>query len=246
MARYVLPMASRGANLARSSLARIGLLTTFWRRVGMEPRGSRSRRRSLVKGLVAVARPENDQAPDERLAAARRELGPAAQPGRLVFSALVRLPAGRATLRLESTGSIEEATLGEGQGEPAVEKGPDGLHRVEITVESKSKDEPLFLMFRVRTGQDPRPFELRASYRLAKDQTDNPLSRHQMILPSAPLPPAAAAEAPLVLPDLSGGDPARQEALLGRSSPVRAMPHASRAGGKGRARLDRDRQEGPR
>ena len=33
-------------------------------------------------------------------------------------------------------------------------------------------------------------------------------------MPWAPLPPEAAAQAPLVLPDLSGGDPARGQALF--------------------------------
>jgi putative heme-binding domain-containing protein len=252
MARYVLPMASLGASLdskqPRESGAAYDLLGVEW---GWGPQAAdpagdpRSRGWWPSLDLETTRRLTRGSRPHEA------SLALLAQPGRLLCSALLRLPEGRATLRLESTGSIEEATLGEGQGEPAVEKGPDGLHRVEITVEPKSKDEPLFLTFRVRTGQDQRPFELRASYRLAKDQTDNPLSRHQMILPWAPLPPAAAPEAPLVLPDLSGGDPARGQKLFSgdqarcaqchtlRGQGGKAGPDLTEIGKKGRAEIYR-------
>ena len=158
-----------------------------------------------------------------------------AQPGRLMLSALVRLPEGATTFRLESTGPIEEATLGESQGEPAAGKGPDGLHEVELAVESKAKGEPLFLMFRVQTGGDPRPFGLKTSYRMAKDKTraDHALERDQLIVPWAPLPPEAAATAPLVLPDLSGGDPARGQALFSGEQARCSQCHAFRGqGGK--------------
>ena len=119
----------------------------------MEPRGGRSRRRSSVKGLVAVARPENDRRLTRGSRPHEESLARSDKPGRLAFLRATALPGRKATVRLDSTGSIEEATLGEAQGEPAVAKGPEGLHRVEFTVESKSKDEPLFLMFRVRTGK---------------------------------------------------------------------------------------------
>jgi putative heme-binding domain-containing protein len=156
-----------------------------------------------------------------------------AQPGWLMLSALMRLPEGTTTVRLESTGTIEDATLGESQGEPAAPKGPDRLHTVELTVEPKSKTDAAFLMFRVQTGGDPRPFQLRASYRLAKEATHHALKRDQVILPWAPLPPEAAAQAPLVLPDLSGGDPARGQALFAGDKARCAQCHAFRGqGGK--------------
>ncbi len=156
-----------------------------------------------------------------------------AQPGRLTLSALVRLPAGAAAFRLRSTGTIEEATLGESQGEPAAAKGPDGLNSVELAVEPKAKGEPLFLLVRVQTGGDRRPFVLKASYRLAEDKTrkDHAIERDQVIVPWAPLPPEAAAQAPLVLPDLSGGDPARGQALFSGEGARCSQCHAFRGQG---------------
>ena len=156
-----------------------------------------------------------------------------AQRGRLVISGLLRLPKGPSTVRLESSGAIDEAMLGETQGEPAAGKGPNGLHRVELTVESKSNDEPLFLSFRVQTGADRRPLELTASYHTADDKTERPLARHQVILPWAPMPPAEASSAPLVVPDLSGGDPVRGGKLFAGEQARCSQCHALRGqGGK--------------
>ncbi len=150
-----------------------------------------------------------------------------------MLSALLRLPEGTATVRLESTGSIEEATLGESQGEPGAAGGPGGLHSVELAVEPKSKREPLFLTFRVQTGGDARPFQIRASYRLASDKADHAVERDQVILPWAPLPPEEAVKAPLVLPDLSGGDPARGRALFSGDQARCSQCHTFRGqGGK--------------
>lgn len=134
------------------------------------------------------------------------------RPGRLVLNTQLRLPDGTATVRLESTGSIDEAILGDAQGEPEAGKGPEALHRVELTVESKA--EPVFLSFAVKTGEHRRPFGLKASYRMAGDKVDRTLNRQQMIVPWAPLPAAAPAPAPLVVPDLSGGDAARGQSLF--------------------------------
>jgi putative heme-binding domain-containing protein len=153
------------------------------------------------------------------------------QPGRLVLSTQLRLPEGTATVRLESTGSIDEAILGDAQGEPAAEKGPEELHRVDLKVESKA--EPMFLSFAVRTGENRRAFELKASYRMAGDKADRLVTRQQVILPWAPLPAAAAATAPLVVPDLSGGDASRGQALFSGERARCSLCHAFRGqGGK--------------
>ena len=96
------------------------LHTTSAGQMGMEPASAEPGEEP--RGLVAVARPRNDEALDERLAAARRKRGSARKPGRMALSA-VTLPQGTATVRLESTGLIEECILGETQGEPKAAKG---------------------------------------------------------------------------------------------------------------------------
>jgi putative heme-binding domain-containing protein len=153
------------------------------------------------------------------------------QPGRLVLSTQLRLPEGTATVRLESTGSIEEATLGDTQGEPSVAKAPDELHRAELNVESKA--EPVFLSFTVKTGQNRRPFALKVSYRMGGDKADRVLTRRQVIVPWAPVPPAQSATAPLVVPDLSGGDVARGQTLFSGEQARCSQCHTFRGqGGK--------------
>jgi putative heme-binding domain-containing protein len=170
--------------------------------------------------------------------------------GRLALSTQLRLPEGSAIVRLESTGSIDEAVLGDAQGEPAAKKGPGELNRVELTAETKAL--PVFLSFVVKTGEDRRPFELKASYRMAGDEADRLVTREQVLLPWAPLPEAAAATAPLVVPDLSGGDAARGQALFsgerGRCSQCHTFrgqggqigPDLTDVGRKGRADIYRN------
>ena len=65
---------------------------------------------------------------------------------------------------------IEEATLGETQGEPASREGSGRAYRVELVVESKSQAEPIFDVSRA-DWRRRRPFALKASYRLAEDKT---------------------------------------------------------------------------
>jgi putative heme-binding domain-containing protein len=234
MARYVLPLraleANSGTGPARGTGADYDLSGAEWEwnqaadEPGDEPR---SRGWWPALDLETTMRLTHGSRPHEE------SLSLLARPGRLSISALVRLPVGTATVRLESTGAIDEASLGESQGEPAGQKGPDGLHRVELTVDSKSKDESLFLTFRVQTGGDARPLGLRAFYRLAKDKTDHALERDQLSLPWAPGAPAAAAVAPTILPDLSGGDPARGQTLFSGDQARCAQCHTFRGqGGK--------------
>ena len=115
-----------------------------------------------------------------------------------MLSTLVKLPAGTVTVRLESTGSIEEAILGDSQRALTTATQPAELHRVELSVESKG--DPLFLLFRVQTGRDRRPFQLKARYQSAGEKTHNTLTRDQMFVPSAPLPAAATATRPCWFP----------------------------------------------
>ncbi len=233
-ARYLLPLAALeanpGAKTNRDSGAAYDLTGVEWEwnaaadEPGAEPR---SRGWWPALDLETTRRQTRGSAPHEK------SLALLAQPGRLAISSLVRLPEGRATVRLQSTGSIEEASLGDSQGEPAAEKGPNGFHRVELAIDVKSREEPLFLTFRVQTGAEGRPFELKAFYRLAKDNTDHAFARDQLNVPWAPGPPEAAKAAPLLVPDLSGGDAARGQALFSSDQARCSQCHAYRGqGGK--------------
>src|SRR5262249_15291412 len=84
------------------------------------------------------------------------------RPGRLVLSAWIRLPPGKVTLRLESSGAIEEAMLGDAQvASPAAD--PKGaVHRTDLAVDSRG--EPLFLTMTIRTGAGGMPFSMKATY----------------------------------------------------------------------------------
>ncbi len=234
LASYRLPLAALeakpGAKPARDSGAAYDLSGAEWEwnaaadEPGADPQ---SRGWWPALDLETTRRLTRGSAPHEK------NLALLAQPGRLAVSSLVHLPEGMTTVRLESTGSIEEATLGESQGEPAAEKRPDGFHRVELAVDVKSREEPLFLTFRVQTGGEGRPFELKASYHLAKDNTDHTFARDQLTVPWAPGPPEAAKAAPLVVPDLSGGDAARGQALFSGDQARCSQCHAYRGqGGK--------------
>jgi putative heme-binding domain-containing protein len=234
MARYVLPLgaleANSGAKQPRDSGAAYDLSGVEWGwnpaadDPGADPRSSGWWPALDLETSIRLTRGSR---PHEKSWALL------AQPGRLVVSALLRLPEAAATVRLESTGAIEEAALGESQGEPAALTAADGLNQVELAVLSKTKGEPLFLSFRVQTGPSPRPFGLRASYRRAGDKTDHAIAQEQLILPWAPGAPEAATTAPLVLPDLSGGDAARGQKLFSGDQARCAGCHTFRGqGGK--------------
>jgi putative heme-binding domain-containing protein len=160
-----------------------------------------------------------------------------ARPGRLVLSALVRLPPGNLAVRIETTGPIEEALLGDARAETeaaaeavAAARGPqDKVHRAGLTVESQGT--PLFLTITARTPGDDRPFSLKASYRLAGQTTDHPIERDRLLVPWAPVMTDSAIAAPLTVPDLAGGDPARGQAIFSGDQARCAQCHAFRGQG---------------
>ena len=158
------------------------------------------------------------------------ELGQLARPGLLVVSAFVRLPGERVTVRIESSGPIEDAILGESQAEKGgPEDAKDGRGAI---LTSPSAGEPLFLSITCRTGADGRPFSLRATYSTAADQAERAIERERAILPWAPVP-TTAATAPLVVPDLAGGDAVRGQAIFNGEQGRCAQCHTWRGqGGK--------------
>ena len=156
-------------------------------------------------------------------------LGFLSRPGRLVLSAWVRVPPGKVTFRLESSGSIEEATLGDAQAAGPAEETKNGLHCAELAVDSRG--EPLFLTVTVRTGAGGKPFSLRATYWLAGEPADRPVERDRLLLPWAPTSTDAAIAAPVVVPDLSGGDPARGRTIFRGEQARCGQCHAFRGEG---------------
>jgi putative heme-binding domain-containing protein len=165
------------------------------------------------------------------LGSKRHEAGLAllSRPGRLVLSTLVRLPAGNVALRIDTTGPIEEAMLGDARADASVPNPRDQVHRAVLTVESQGA--PLFLTITARTPGDVRPFSLKVSYRLAGEKTDHPLERDRLMVPWAPVTTEPAIAAPLAVPDLSGGDPARGQVIFSGNQARCAQCHTFRGTG---------------
>jgi putative heme-binding domain-containing protein len=151
------------------------------------------------------------------------------RPGRLVLSAWVRLPSGKDTLRIESSGPIEEATLGEAQAAGPGAASREGIHRAELAVESRG--EPLFLTLTVRTGAGGKPFSLKVSDGPTGQPADRPIGRDRLMLPWAPISTNPATAAPVAVPDLSGGDVERGRTLFRGDQARCAQCHAFRGEG---------------
>jgi putative heme-binding domain-containing protein len=149
--------------------------------------------------------------------------------GRLVLSTLLRLPAGSVKLRLEASGPIDEAIIGDIQSERADPVSKAKTHLVALTVESKG--DPLFLTTTLQTGTDDRPFGFKATYRVGDETNDHPLGSDRSTLPWVPIMPDAAIAAPLVVPDLSGGNPARGRNIFFGDQARCSLCHLSRGQG---------------
>ena len=153
------------------------------------------------------------------------------------------------SLRINASGRIDEAMLGDSQAGDSPPASKDEDHHVVLTVESQG--EPLFFTMTVRTGPTVRPFSVKAVYRREGAKEDSGIERDRLILPWAPLLADSAATAPVAVPDLSGGDPVRRSGdLLGRSGPLRQChvfrgeggkvgPDLTDVGRKGRAEIYR-------
>jgi putative heme-binding domain-containing protein len=131
--------------------------------------------------------------------------------GRLVVSTLIRLPKGTVTLRLDSNQPIDEAMLGDSQGEPV---DPAGGPNHRIAMKCSSQGEPLFLTMTVRTGEANEPFSLSSTYGIGDEKTDHALEAGQLLLPWAPLDTGTTTQPLVLVPDLGGGDPDRGRALF--------------------------------
>jgi putative heme-binding domain-containing protein len=169
------------------------------------------------------------------------------KPGHLGLATLVRLPKRAATVRIACSQPIEEASLGDSAAEVSPATTATATHVALLPV--KSEGEPLFLSVTCRTGADRRPLTLTATY-TDGEKKQHAISGEQLILPWAPLP-APTTGAPLVVPDLAGGDPARGQTLFHgeqarcahchtvRGKGGKVGPDLSDIGSKGRAEIYR-------
>lgn len=137
------------------------------------------------------------------------------KPGRLVLSTLIKLPAGNVSLRLDASGAITDATLGDqptlADAEPAADPGQPG----NATFAVRSQGEPLYLTFAVQTGQAGRPLSIRAGYESNATGSRKKLERVRQFLPWAPFPATQPPEpASQETPNLAEGDATRGEALF--------------------------------
>jgi putative heme-binding domain-containing protein len=158
------------------------------------------------------------------------ELALLSRSGRLVLDTLLRLPSGRAMVRIESSQPIEEATLDGVEAAITKPTVPNEPHWALLS--ATSQGDPLFLSLKVPTGANGRPVSLKATYRMADDKTDHAIERDQLILPWATLP-SPAATAPVLVPDLAGGDAARGRTIFTGEQARCALCHSFRGqGGK--------------
>ena len=129
--------------------------------------------------------------------------------GRLSFRTLVRLPAGRVTLRVESGGPIE-AKLGDATARSS--RTPEGRDRAEMALDSSAV--PVALDLSLSTGVGGKAPDLLISYHTESDPTERPVPPDRFRLPWSPaaIPSPPVSTGPR--PDLAGGDPRRGEAVF--------------------------------
>jgi putative heme-binding domain-containing protein len=174
------------------------------------------------------------------------------KPGRLVVSTLVKLPAGKVTVRLEASGAISDATLGDEPSRDQAEAKADPDQPGNGTFSVRSQGEPLYLTFAAETGRAGRPLSIRAGYESDATGSHRKLERERLFVPWAPFAASQAPEpAGHETPSLTGGDARRGEALFfgeqARCSQCHAIggrggksgPGLAEAGRKGRDQIYR-------
>jgi putative heme-binding domain-containing protein len=124
----------------------------------------------------------------------------------------VTVPAGQATLRIDSSRPIVDAALGGENAEPAA--GPNGGQRVEFAFESTG--DAIDLSLTIRTGAGEKPPTVQATYRAegaTKTAAMAALLRDRLAVPWAPAPTPAPGPPP-PSPNLAGGDRVRGQAVF--------------------------------
>ncbi|HEX3448351.1 MAG TPA: hypothetical protein VHS97_08865, partial [Isosphaeraceae bacterium] len=96
-----------------------------------------------------------------------------------------------------------------------------------VVLNVASEGDPLFLTITCRTGSNDRPFSLKATHRAHDEKSDHVLERDRLFVPWSPFPSTVTA-VPLVVPDLSGGDPVRGRTIFSGEQGRCAQCHAFR------------------
>lgn len=143
--------------------------------------------------------------------------------GRLTLRTMLTLPMGKVAVRLRSSGTLEEPTLG---GETAQVTSVDGGSVVVLKVESTG--EPIELAMDIRTAASEKPFVLHASF---VGEGDPPIPRDRLALPWAPAAPPQSSAATTLPAEMAGGDAKRGEAVFFSEQAKCSVCHAIR--GKG-------------
>jgi putative heme-binding domain-containing protein len=131
------------------------------------------------------------------------------RPGRIVLHTRFVLPKGQATLRLISNGKIEAAV---GVKDAVAVDQPEGGQKVEHPVHSTG--EPVALTVTLPTGVGGKRTTFKASYARAENPKDVRLSHERLIVPWAATNPPPPSDPPLLPAGMTGGDPARGEAIF--------------------------------
>jgi putative heme-binding domain-containing protein len=138
-----------------------------------------------------------------------RGLALLADVGRLTLRTLVTLPPGRVTFRLDANRPLIEATIAGENAQPMT--APDGTQRIEAAVESTGDVTDVSVT--LRTGPGKSPLAVRALYQVDRAKEALAVPRAWQSVAWAPGRPPSSGPPP-ALPDLSGGDRARGEALF--------------------------------
>ena len=128
------------------------------------------------------------------------------QPGRLTLRALIVVPRGPTTLRIVSTGSIEQAMLGG-------ENGEIGENRQRATFTFESTGDAIDLELAIRHAAGGQPLTLHATFGSKSGAKEQAVSRDRLLVPWAPATPPSPPPPPTP-PELAGGDRARGEAIF--------------------------------
>jgi putative heme-binding domain-containing protein len=151
-------------------------------------------------------------------------------PGRLLLATLVNLPPGDVDLRIESSGILSEASLGDAQAAITQDADRSLQGRAEFTVHSTG--EPMYLSFKVETRQGSGPMKILAEYRIGKQGLYVKIEREILFVPWAPITASSRSSPEIgVDPELGGGDPRRGEALFFSDQAKCSQCHA--IGGRG-------------
>ena len=129
-----------------------------------------------------------------------------AKPGKWTLRSLLAFPPGKTTIRLSGNAPIVATLTAEGSNSAATGNS--------VVLSYESSGEAVDLAVTLTTGVDGKPSGLRASFQTPDKPGENALSSDHLFLPWVPLTPVAPAGTETTVPDLSGGDPTRGEAVF--------------------------------